>query len=231
MAETGIPAVFSYAGRTHAPRAQPIPTRVGGFGGAAGLARYMQAEHITHLIDATHPFAAQMSRNAVEAAAQADVPVLAFERPAWEPQPKDRWISVADIPAAVAALPTAPARIFLAIGRQHLVDFAERPEHHYLLRLVDAPERLPLPGADVIIATGPFSEAGDRALLQRHGIDLIVAKNAGGVGARAKLDAARALGLPVILINRPMAPDRPVAGTVEQVMAWLQGRHVLLRGV
>lgn len=222
LAGAGVDAVLSYAGRTRAPGAQPLPTRIGGFGGAEGLAAWLRAEHITHLVDATHPFAAQMSRNAVLAAQTTGLPMLALERPAWEAGPGDRWTHVPGTEAAVAALPEGAARIFLAIGRQTLAPFAARPENTYLLRLVDPPETpLPLPRTEVVIARGPFDVAGDTALLQGHRIDMIVAKNAGGAGARAKLDAARALGLPVVMIARPALPERAVVGTADEVMRWL----------
>lgn len=222
MAEAGADAVFSYAGRTAAPVAQPLPMRVGGFGGIGGLAAYLRAEGISHVIDATHPFAAQMSRNAAAACEATGVNLCALQRAPWQAGPRDDWRFVPDIAGAVAALPEAPARVFLAIGKQNLDAFAGRPQHHYLLRLVDAPEgALPLTKTSVEIARGPFSEEGDRTLLQDHGIELIVAKNAGGSGARAKLDAARALGLRVILIDRPELPERQIFDRVEDVMDWL----------
>jgi len=224
LAGAGADAVFSYAGRTGAPIAQPLPTRVGGFGGVAGLADYLRAEGITHLIDATHPFAAGMSRNAIDAAAETGVPLIAFERAPWRPGPGDDWRRVTGIDAAVAALPDTPARVFLAIGKQTLAPFTAKPQHHYLLRLVDPPDGpLPLPDARAVIARGPFDEAGDLALLSNHRIGWIVAKNAGGAGAEAKLIAARRLGLPVVMIDRPTLPRRRTAGTVGEVMAWLGG--------
>ena len=221
LAEQGIAGIFSYAGRTEAPLPQPLPQRVGGFGGVAGLVTYLQTETITHLIDATHPFAAQISTHAVQAAQLAGLPLIALQRQPWHPGPGDRWQNVPDLPAAVRALPEAPARIFLAIGRQQLAPFAAKPQHHYLLRLVDAPEQLPLANAEAIVARGPFTLTGDLALLQAHRISHIVAKNAGGSGSRAKLDAARALNLPVILIDRPAVPDRPAVETVDEVLRWL----------
>ncbi|AZB55383.1 cobalt-precorrin-6A reductase [Cereibacter sphaeroides] len=221
LAEAGLPAVFSYAGRTAAPVAQPLPLRVGGFGGTEGLAAYIREEGISHVIDATHPFAAQMSRNAVEACAATGTALVALERAPWAAGPEDRWIRVPSIEAAAEALPEAPARVFLAIGRLHLAAFAGRPQHHYLLRLVDPPDALPLPRAEAIVARGPFTLAEDLELLRRHGIQWIVAKNAGGEGARAKLDAARELGLPVVLIDRPAIPPRPRVETPEAVLGWL----------
>ncbi|MFN3576062.1 MAG: cobalt-precorrin-6A reductase [Tabrizicola sp.] len=222
LAEAGVDALYSYAGRTEAPLAQPLPVRIGGFGGAEGLAAFLRAEGMTHLIDATHPFAAQMSRNAVAACAATRTPLIALERAPWQAAAGDRWTHVADAAGAVAALGQAPRRVFLAIGRQTLGAFAAAPQHHYLLRLVDPPsEPLPLPRAEAVIARGPFTAAGDRALLSEHRIEVIVAKNAGGAGAEAKLVAARTLGLPVILIDRPRVPERRVARTVAEVMGWL----------
>ncbi|PPB82460.1 precorrin-6A reductase [Albidovulum inexpectatum] len=222
LAERGADAIYSYAGRTEKPVAQPLPTRVGGFGGPAGLAEWIRAHGITHVIDATHPFAARISRNAIAACAATGAELIALERAPWVARAGDRWIHVPDIDGAVAALPESPARVFLAIGRQNLAPFAARPQHHYLLRLVDEPSApLPLPRAKAVIARGPFTIEGDMALLRDHRIGWIVAKNAGGAGARAKLDAARALGLPVVMIDRPALPPRPVARSIAEVMDWL----------
>jgi precorrin-6A/cobalt-precorrin-6A reductase len=220
LAAAGVDAVFSYAGRTEAPVAQPLSQRIGGFGGVAGLVDYLRAERIGAVVDATHAFAAQMSRNAVEACAVAGVPLIGLQRPEWRAQAGDQWLHVADIAGAVAALPEQPARVFLAIGKQNLAGFAARP-HHYLLRLVDAPDLPPLPDCTVVLARGPFEVAGDLALLRQHRIGWIVAKNAGGAGAAAKLVAARELGLPVIMIARPALPARQVVGSVAEVMGWL----------
>ncbi len=221
LAQAGVDAVFSYAGRTQAPVAQPLPTRVGGFGGVAGLRAFVQAEHITHVVDATHPFAAQMSRNAVQACAAAGVPLLALERSAWQAQRGDAGTPVADIDAAARALPEQPARVFLAIGKQHLAPFLACAPHWYLLRLVDPVLDLPTARGHVVRDRGPFTLEGDRALLQAHGITHIVSKNAGGTGAQAKLLAARALGLPVIMVDRPHIPSRPTVGSVPEVLHWL----------
>ncbi|MBL4929726.1 cobalt-precorrin-6A reductase [Fuscibacter oryzae] len=222
LAAEGIPAIFSYAGRTAAPVGQPLPMRLGGFGGTAGLAQFLRSEGISHVVDATHPFAAQISRNAALACAETSTPLLALERAAWVAGEGDRWTLVSDTEAAVAALPKAPARVFLAIGKQTLTSFTARPQHHYLLRLVDPPDGgLPLPDASVVIDRGPFTVEGDLALLRHHRISHIVAKNSGGAGAEAKLIAARALGLPVILIDRPALPARNVAHDLAAVMAWI----------
>lgn len=223
LARAGLAGVYSYAGRTEAPMGQPIHMRVGGFGGVEGLADYLKAEAISHVVDATHPFAAQMSSNAVAACTETGTPLIALERAPWVAGAGDRWTQVPDLAAAVAALDGPPRRVFLAIGRQHLDAFAAQPQHRYLVRLVDAPTApLPVP-AEVVVARGPFDVAGDTALLQRHGIQVIVAKNAGGKGAVAKIAAARALGLPVVMIDRPRIPPRRVVHGVAGVMAWLNG--------
>ncbi|WP_421708679.1 cobalt-precorrin-6A reductase [Algihabitans sp.] len=222
LASRNLQATLSYAGRVARPRRQPLPCRVGGFGGVEGLASYLRDNRITHLIDATHPFAAQISRNAVAASALAGVPLLALTRPPWKPQAGDDWLEVPDISAAVAALSGPAQRVMLAVGRQPLAAFAAQPQHHYLLRVVDEPESPPpLPNHSLVVSRGPFTEAEDAALLRRHRISLLVAKNAGGRGAVAKLTAARSLGLRVILIARPPLPARREVESVEAVCAWL----------
>lgn len=221
LAQQGIDAVFSYAGRTDAPIAQPLPTRTGGFGGVACLQNWLLTERISHVVDATHPFAAQMSTHAVQACAATGVPLLALERPAWHAQAGDRWQHVPDLAAAVQALPAKPARVFLAIGRQQLSTFLDCTQHWYLLRLVDPIQQLPAQQGHVVIDRGPFTVAGDRALMQTHRISCVVSKNSGGVGAQAKLTAARELGLPVIMIERPLVPPRQTAGAVDEVLQWI----------
>ncbi len=230
LAAEGLDAVFSYAGRTTKPVAQPLRTRIGGFGGVEGLTTYLSAENITRVIDATHPFAAGMSRNAHAACRRANVPLIRLERPAWAPAEGDRWTSLPSIEDVPDALPDTPSRIFLAIGKQQIGLFAAKPQHHYLLRLVDQPEAgLPLPDTAVVIARGPFDIAGDVALMREHRITHVVAKNSGGQGARAKLDAARTLGLPVLMAQRPVLPSGDVASTAEDVLHWLA--HEADRGV
>ncbi|NMG49629.1 cobalt-precorrin-6A reductase [Azoarcus communis] len=222
LSASGLRACFSYAGRVKDPRIQPLPTRVGGFGGVDGLVRYLTEQGITHLIDATHPFAAQMSTHAIAAARIARVPLLALTRPPWTVEPGDRWHQVANIDAAVAALTGPPQRILLALGRMHLAEFATQAQHHYVLRLVDPPSSaIPLPDHHVMVDRGPFTLEGDLALLQRHRIELVVSKNAGGEGARAKLLAARQLGVPVLMVERPALPPRNEVHTVDAVLDWL----------
>ena len=220
-AARGVAGTVSFAGRVERPRRQPLPQRVGHFGGPAGLAAYLQDNGITHVIDATHPFAVQMSRNAVTACADAGVPLLALTRPPWQPVAGDQWIRVPDIAGAVAALDRPRARVMLAVGRMHLSDFAANPQHAYLLRLVDPPkDALALPDAEIVVDRGPFGEAADRALMDRHGIEVVVSKNAGGSATYGKIAAARALGLPVIMIDRPKPPERAEVHDVAAALDW-----------
>ena len=223
-------AVLSYAGRVASPKVQPIPTRVGGFGGVEGLAAYLCDHGVTHLVDATHPFAARMSVNAVLAATHAGIAHIALTRPAWVPVAGDRWTRVAGIEAAVAALAGPPQRVMLALGRLHVDAFAVQPQHAYLLRFVDTPDHPPgLPRHHLVVDRGPFDVEGDRRLMEAHATQVVVCKNAGGTGASAKLHAARLLSLPVIMIDRPTLPARQEVHAVADVVRWLD--HGADRGV
>lgn len=222
VVEAGLRGTVSMAGRVDKPIHQDLPLRIGGFGGAEGLADYIRQEQITHVIDATHPFAAQMSMNAIAACAQTNVPLIALTRAPWQAEAGDQWRHVPDIGAAVSALEGPARRIMLAVGRMHLEEFAVNPQHFYLLRLVDPPAQdIGFPYAHVVVDRGPFALEGDRALLIQHKIDLVVSKNSGGAGAKAKIVAARELGLPVLMINRPTIRNRREAHTVSDVMRWL----------
>lgn len=220
---------LSYAGRTSRPLPQPVPVRSGGFGGIDGLVDHIQARQIDLLVDATHPFAAQMSRHAAAAATRTGIPLLALRRPPWTPVTGDRWIEVADLPAAITALGPEPLRVFLTIGRKDLGTLPRTPAHHYLVRSVDPPD----PGllsadAKVITAMGPFALADELWLMREQAIQAVVSKNAGG--SDAKLTAARMLGLPVMMIARPAVPEVPAAATAQEALAWLERHHRALLG-
>ena len=222
LAEAGLRGTVSMAGRVANPAAQALPLRIGGFGGAEGLARYLAEARISHVIDATHPFAAQMSAHAVAACDARAVPLIALTRAPWQQTAADRWTRVSDIAGAVAALDTPATRVMLAVGRMHLPAFTVNPQHFYLLRLVDPPVTPPaFPDHAVIVDRGPFRQEADAALLDRHGIEVVVSKNSGGSGAFAKIAAARVLGLPVIMIDRPAIPPRPETHDPEEVLQWL----------
>jgi precorrin-6A/cobalt-precorrin-6A reductase len=217
-----LAVVLSLAGRTAAPAPQPVPVRVGGFGGAQGLADYLAEQRIDALIDATHPYAAVISANAANAARAVRIPLLALRRPGWVPVEGDRWIEVADVAGAVHALGDAPRRVFVALGRKEIEPFAAAPQHHYLVRSVDpVVPPLAVPHAEYITGRGPFDEADERAMLEQHRIDVIVAKNSGGGATYGKIAAARALGLPVIMLRRPAMPDVEAVETVDDAVAWL----------
>jgi precorrin-6A/cobalt-precorrin-6A reductase len=224
VAARGIDAVLSYAGRTERPRPQPVPCRVGGFGGIEGLAAWLGQNRITHVVDATHPFAGRMSLHAAAACAASDLPLVMLTRPPWTPGPGDRWTRVADVAAAAWAMveERSPQTVFLAIGRQHVDAFAVAPHHRYLLRFVDPPRVAPrLPEHDLVVTRGPFTADGDTALMAAHRVDRLVSKNSGGSGARAKIDAARRLRLPVLMIDRPAVPAVPTVAEPHDVLRWL----------
>ncbi len=226
LAEDGrVATITSLAGRTRAPAAVPGAVRVGGFGGPEALAEYLRCEKIGLVVDATHPFAARISRNAARACATAGVPRLLLARPPWTAQAGDTWVPAADAQAAAAALPGLGRRAFLAIGRQELAAFAGLTELWFLVRLVETPETPP-PLADyhLVLGRGPFAETREIDLLREHGIEVVVSKNSGGAGAAAKIAAARALELPVVMIERPPAPASETAESVEAARAWIETR-------
>ena len=218
----GIGAEISLAGRTRMPKPLAVPTRIGGFGGAAGLAAYLAGHGIAAVVDATHPFAAVMPFNAAAACRAAGVPLLALRRPAWIAKPGDRWNLVATMAAAADALGSEPRRVFLTIGRQELGAFATRPQHAYLVRSIE-PIGDVLDGLAVtaIEARGPFTDAEEVALMRAHRIEILVSKNAGGSQTRAKLAAARSLGLPVVMVQRPAKPPVETVAAIDAAVAWL----------
>lgn len=221
-ADARLDVVLSLAGRTANPLRQPVPIRRGGFGGPEGLAAYLEEGRIDALVDATHPYAVRISASAAWAAARVGTPLLALRRPPWTMAPGDRWLVVADAAEAAAALGDLPHQVFLALGRQDLAAFERAPQHGYLLRSVDPVDPpLALPHVTYIQARGPFAESEERALLEAHGIDIVVTKNSGGTATYGKIAAARQLGLPVIVLRRPAVPDTPAVATVDEAVAWL----------
>jgi precorrin-6A/cobalt-precorrin-6A reductase len=222
--------LLSLAGRTMNPRPQPIPVRSGGFGGAEGLMRFLRDAAIDAVVDATHPYADRMSAHAVAACSETGVPLASVVRPEWPRHADDRWQIVGDTEAAARALGDAPRRVFLSVGRQDLHVFAGAPQHRYLARLIERPEQATLPpDLRLLQARGPFDRAGEERLLRDEQIDVVVSKNAGGAATYAKIEAARALGLPVIMIARPHKAVGVVMADVEAGIAWLHG--IAPRGV
>lgn len=208
----------SLAGRTAKPIVHAVPLRIGGFGGAAGLADHLRREEIDVLIDATHPFAANISANAVEASAMTGTELIVLRRPPWIAGPGDRWTAHADIPSAINSIGTAPRRVFVTLGRQELEPLTIAPQHHYLIRSVEPVlPSLPIPSADYILDRGPFGVESEKALLEMHKIDVIVSKNSGGAASVAKLMAARSLQIPVVMIERPPAEKIAALQTIDDV--------------
>jgi precorrin-6A/cobalt-precorrin-6A reductase len=217
-----LAVTLSLAGRTASPKRGPVPTRVGGFGGREGLARYLRSERIARLIDATHPFAAVISASAARAAAEIGVPLLAIRRPPWTRRPGDLWTEVDDMAAAAAALGPEPRRVFLTIGRQEAGTFASAPHHVYLARSVEPlGDLLPVPHLTTIEARGPFAAADEAALMRAAGTEILVSKNAGGAATYGKIAAARSLGIRVVLVRRPAKPAVPSVADVAGALRWL----------
>jgi precorrin-6A/cobalt-precorrin-6A reductase len=218
-----VKPLLSLAGRTQNPAPAPIPCRIGGFGGAEGLATFLRDEKFAVLIDATHPFAARISANAHAASAASGVPLLVFSRPAWAPGEGDCWREVASMDEAVAALGEKPRRVFLTQGRLQLAAFAAAPQHYYLVRAIDEPEVLRLlPRHRFISARGPFALDDERALMRDEKIEILVSKNSGGRATAAKLVAARELNIPVILVARPQGDGATEASRLDEVLAWIE---------
>lgn len=215
----------SLAGRVARPMLPEGEVRTGGFGGADGLARALRELQVDALIDATHPFAGTISFHAAQAAATAHVPLLALRRPGWVPAPDDDWHHVNSLEEAARRLPTLGRRAFLTVGRLGLSAFAGVDDVFCVVRSVDAPEP-PLPfRSEVLLARGPFTLEGERALLREHRIDVLVTKDAGGAATAAKLVAAREAGIPVIVVQRPAVPEGVAGvGSVGEAVRWAQGR-------
>lgn len=212
----------SVAGLTRAVSVPSPARRTGGFGGAEGLARFLAQHRTRAVVDATHPFASTISGNAHRACEQMSLPRLVVQRPPWSAKPADRWRSVTTLESVPGALLPSEQRVFLALGRQHLQPFQVMPGHWFLVRTVDPiEERLPLAHYEAVSQRGPFCVAPECELLERFRIQCVVSRNSGAQASAAKLEAARALQIPVIMVQRPAAPPGPRVETVEDAHDWL----------
>ncbi|MGW7264067.1 cobalt-precorrin-6A reductase [Streptomyces sp. NPDC054842] len=209
----GVRVTTSLAGRVSRPGALDGEVRVGGFGGADGLAAWLREHRADAVADATHPFAAGITANAARAAAATGVPAVVLRRPGWTPGPGDVWHPVASLPEAAEVLPRLGRRVFLTTGRLGLAAFAELTALHFLVRSVEPPGPPMPPRTRVLLARGPFTVAGETALLREHRIDVLVTKDSGGEATSAKLTAARELGVPVVVVRRPPLPEGVLAVT------------------
>ncbi len=217
-----VHVVSSLAGRVCAPRLPEGEVRVGGFGGVEGLVSWVRAERIDAVVDATHAFAQQITSVAKQACSEAGLPLLVLRRPEWLSGPGDDWRPVRSLPDAAALLPELGERVLLTTGRQGVAAFAALDRLWFLVRSVDPPAP-PVPArTQVLLARGPFTVPGELALLREHRIDVLVTKNSGGAMTSAKLDAARRLGLPVVMVSRPPEPDIPRVTTAAEARRWVQ---------
>ena len=220
-----IEVISSLAGRTKKPSALVGQVRIGGFGGAEGLAKYLQENAIDILIDATHPCAGQITINGATASQLVNIPHLMLVRPQWERVTGDYWIEVESIEAAARAIPELVRRVFITSGRQQLEPFLERsrlyPEMWYLMRSIDPPD-LELPNSKILLDRGPFNLEQERELLREYQIELIVSKNSGGEATYAKIIAARELQIPIIMVQRPTTPEGEKVTSIAKAIAWLE---------
>ncbi|MCG8597842.1 MAG: cobalt-precorrin-6A reductase [Kiloniellales bacterium] len=217
-----LEVVTSLAGVTRNPERPPGRLRRGGFGGAAGLEAYLRDEAVACLVDATHPYAERISANAAAAAAAAKVPRLLLLRPPWDEEPGDRWLRVRDPEEAARRLPDLGRRIFVSSGRQGISAFRALTGHWFLIRLIDPPEApLPLPAYEVTPGRAPFTVEEEAELLRRHRIEALISKNSGGAMTYAKIAAARQLGLPVVMLDRPALPEGPRVPDSAAAADWL----------
>ncbi len=201
LVANGHDVITSLAGRTKEPKPLEGSVRIGGFGGVKGLVKYLREERIDRLIDATHPFAKQISANARLAATQSGIPFEIKTRMPWKKQPGDAWIEVESLEEARAAIPSN-ARVFLTLGSQHIDLFKSREDVFFLVRMVDPPEEvLPLAHHELLIGMPSTDWREELNVLQTHELTHIVCRNSGGTGAYAKIEAARACGLPVIIVQ------------------------------
>ncbi|MER5547898.1 cobalt-precorrin-6A reductase [Streptomyces sp. NPDC002589] len=221
-ARPGIRVTTSLAGRVARPGAVAGEVRIGGFGGAVGLADWLRTHQVDALVDATHPFAEAITAHAAQAAAVTGVPAVVLRRPGWRPGPGDRWYDVPSLAAAAETLPALGRRVFLSTGRLGLAAFAPLTDLHFVVRSVEPPEPPMPPDTEVILARGPFTLAEETELLRVHRIEVLVTKDSGGAATSAKLTAARALAVPVVVVRRPPLPPGVTAvpdpaGVLEQL--------------
>ena len=222
-----IELIVSLAGRTSSPLVRGGQLRTGGFGGAEGLAAYLDAEAIDVLVDATHPFAARMPFNAAAACGRVGVPLLKLCRPAWTPTEGDRWVNVADLQDAAATLVARGARrVLLTTGRQELEPFRGLHGITFFVRSIEPPDLRRFEAATAVLARGPFDVQAERALLSEHAIDTLVTKNSGGSATAAKLAAAREQGIEVVMVHRPAAPAVPTVDNVADARRWISAQLI-----
>jgi precorrin-6A/cobalt-precorrin-6A reductase len=217
-----VAPILSLAGRTANPKPAPIPTRVGGFGGVEGLRAYVRDNAIDAVVDATHPFAERISAGAANACEAVGVPLLVFTRPPWRLAAGDNWTEVDTMDEAADALGRDPRVVFLTQGRLQLAAFARAPHHRYVVRTIDPPTDFDaLPDARWILDRGPFTLADEERLMGEERVDTLVTKNSGGEATHAKIEAARRLGVRVVMVRRPAALRVETVTELAAALAWI----------
>jgi len=221
----GMDVIASLAGVTRSPANLPAKTRKGGFDGASGFRSYLIENAIKAVVDGTHPFASKMTHTAAMVCTELGLPHVILQRPAWGASAGDNWYFVGNASETAAIIPVG-ATVFLGTGRQTLAEFSCLEGRKLLARVIDPPQKPVLANfkGEFLIGTPPFSLAEEVALFRDKGIEWLVVKNAGGQNSRSKLDAARELGLPVVMINRPKLPDAHVVGSVDEALQWVQAQ-------
>lgn len=206
LVDEGVDVESSLAGRVSEPRLPVGAVRIGGFGGPDGLVDHLREHGVGVVVDATHPFAARITRNAVAACATAGVRYLRLARPAWEPRPSDTWTRVPDMTAAAQIVADRGGRVFLTTGRQDVAVFADIDDAWFLIRVVDVPDTALPPRHRILRSRGPYTLESERGLIADHAIDLLVTKNSGGPLTAPKLQAAAERGVEVVVVDRPTEP-------------------------
>jgi precorrin-6A/cobalt-precorrin-6A reductase len=227
LAEAGIDAIASLSGATRSPRELSIPTRIGGFGGDVGFEKYLTDNRISAVIDATHPFANQVSLRTASICNKSNIPILRLVRGEWKPGPGDQWISAKNTHDVAGLLDQRfpnLRRVFLATAHHQITEFGALGGRHMICRVIDDPGPFPIANGRYLVQKPPYEFEKECHLFRELQVEVIVAKNAGGTASRAKLDAARELGRPVIMIERPIGPDAPFVTDIEDAMAWIEGR-------
>ena len=228
---SNLKVTSSLAGRTRVPRPVTGAVRVGGFGGARGMATWLRAKRVDMVVDATHPFASKISDNAREACDAEAVPRLVLARACWQPKPGDRWFTVSDLDTAATLLPDMAKRAFLSVGSQRLESFSSVRGVHLVVRLIDpSPAVLSLMDHTVVLGRGPFDIEGERDLLRREKIDTIVSRNSGGAATYAKIAAARDLNIPVVMVAPPAREMGETVESLEKSLRWIETQIALRRG-
>jgi precorrin-6A/cobalt-precorrin-6A reductase len=218
-----LTVISSLAGRVSQPKLPLGIVRIGGFGGVTGLVSYLADENIKVVIDATHPFAAKITGNAEAACNALSIPLIALQRPPWEPEKEDLWCTVPDVQAAVSVVNHKHNRVFLSIGRQDLGAFSSCGEAWFLVRAIDEPtEKLPA-NSKLILRRGPFSLDDELELLRSESIGLVVSRNSGGTATYSKIQAARVLQIPMVMIDRPQKHKIPTVARPDDVLQKLAG--------